>query len=104
MATEREVHVCAPVHDAVLIEAPLKCLDNAVAETQSAMAEASATVLDGFRLRTDVEVFRYPDRFRDERGVEMWHLVEQNLDRIDVEYNPSPRASCCIRATPLLHR
>ena len=83
LATERGVRVCAPVHDAVLIEAPLKCLDHAVAETQSAMAEASATVLDGFRLRTDVEVFRHPERFRDERGAEMWHLVEQNLEQID---------------------
>ncbi len=48
LATERGISVCAPVHDAILIEAPLSHLDEAVAEAQKAMAEASAGVLDDF--------------------------------------------------------
>ena len=31
---------------------------------QAAMAKASRIVLDGFELRTDVNVIRYPDRYR----------------------------------------
>jgi DNA polymerase-1 len=73
--TERGTTVCAPVHDALLIEAPEAELEEAIATTQEAMAEASGFVLDGFRLRSDVKVIRSPDRYEDERGTEMWNLV-----------------------------
>jgi hypothetical protein len=75
LATERGINVCAPVHDALLIEAPLADLDAAVHLTQAAMAEASRIVLGGHELRSDAKVFRYPDRFSDERGMQMWNAV-----------------------------
>ena len=50
LATERGIEVCAPVHDAVLICAPLERLDADVARMQDAMREASRIVLDGFEL------------------------------------------------------
>jgi hypothetical protein len=83
LATERGVRVCAPVHDALLIEARLEDLQDAVAATQEAMAEASALVLDGFRLRSDAELFRYPDRFEDERGRKMWSTVSGILTELN---------------------
>ena len=39
------------------------------------MREASAVVLAGFELGTDAQVSRYPDRFMDERGKDMWDRV-----------------------------
>ena len=39
------------------------------------MAKASRIVLDGFELRTDVKVVRYPDRYQDRRGAVMWDRV-----------------------------
>ena len=39
------------------------------------MAKASRVVLDGFELRTDVNVVRYPDRYQDPRGAVMWQRV-----------------------------
>jgi DNA polymerase I-like protein with 3'-5' exonuclease and polymerase domains len=39
--TESGIEVCAPVHDAILIEAPLSGIDAAVKETQLLMEEAS---------------------------------------------------------------
>ena len=75
LLTEAGIHVCAPVHDALLIEAPLDELDKAVATTQALMAEASRIVLDGFELGSDAKVIRYPDRYMDERGVTMWNTV-----------------------------
>ena len=75
LATERGVTVCAPVHDALLIEAPLGDLESAVERTQRAMAEASAIVLGGFPLRSEAKVVRYPERFKDERGARMWSTV-----------------------------
>jgi DNA polymerase I len=45
------------------------------------MAEASRFVLAGFELATDVMIVRWPDRYSDPRGTEMWYrvcgLVEQ---------------------------
>jgi hypothetical protein len=76
---EAGIAVCAPVHDAVLIEAPLARLDQVIEETQRFMADASATVLGGFRLRSDAETFRYPNRYQDERGARMWATVEHIL-------------------------
>ena len=77
MATERGIEVCAPVHDAVLICAPLDRLDADIAVMRSTMAEASRIVLDGFELCTDAHVTRYPDRFRDPggRGDVVWQQV-----------------------------
>jgi hypothetical protein len=74
-ATEHDIHICAPVHDAVLIEAPLEDLDDTVVEMQRYMAEASAAVLDGFQLRSEAKVFRYPEHYQDERGKHMWDII-----------------------------
>lgn len=82
LATDRGIRICAPVHDALLIEAPLHGLDHAVEETQRAMGDASALVLDGFRLRTDVKPTRYPDRFDDARGRRMWTAIRQELKEV----------------------
>jgi hypothetical protein len=75
LATERGIEVCAPVHDAALICAPLECLEADVAQMQEAMCEASRMVLGGFKLGTDVHVVRYPGRYMDERGAAMWDRV-----------------------------
>jgi len=55
--------------------------DETVAAAQSFMAEASAVILNGFQLRSDVKIVRYPDRYMDERGVVMWDTVQSILDR-----------------------
>jgi hypothetical protein len=75
LATERGIEVCAPVHDAVLICAPLERLDADVARMRDAMREASCIVLGGFELGTDAHIVRYPDRYMDERGEVMWARV-----------------------------
>ena len=74
-ATEQGVEVCALIHDAVLIAAPLDQLDHDIERMKAAMAKASRVVLDGFELRTDVNVVRYPDRYQDPRGAVMWERV-----------------------------
>ena len=83
LATERGIEVCAPVHDAVLICAPLDRLDADIAGMRAAMAEASRIVLNGFELGTDVATVRYPDRYSDKRGVKMWKEVTSLIDQIN---------------------
>lgn len=83
LATERGIKVVAPVHDAVLIEAPLDQLDATAAEMQSLMLQASAIVLGGFELRSDVKFIRAPDRYVDERGTVMWNIVQELLSEAE---------------------
>jgi hypothetical protein len=76
LVTEAGINLCAPVHDALLIEGPATEIDDLVGETRRLMAQASRTVLGGFELRTGVEKVVYPGRYRDEaRGGPMWDRV-----------------------------
>jgi len=81
--TEAGVSVCAPVHDALLIESPVACIEEAVATTKRLMAKASEDLLGGFRLRSDATIVRYPDRYMDERGREMWQRVWSIVSRLE---------------------
>ena len=83
-AVERDIRVCAPVHDAILIEAPLDSLDEAVSAAQQAMADASSAVLGGMRLGSDAKIVRYPDRYQDGRGEKMWTTVWTILKRLGI--------------------
>lgn len=83
LATERGIQVCAPIHDALLVEGPVDGIADVVGDTQAAMAEASRIVLDGFELRSDAEVVRWPDRYTDPRGARMWDTVMRILDDLD---------------------
>jgi hypothetical protein len=76
-ATEREVQVVAPVHDALLIEADASNIRDAVAATRAAMAEASRVVLAGVEVDTDVEVIAWLSRYADARGEVMWARPHQ---------------------------
>ena len=75
LATERGIVVCAPVHDALLVEGPAHEIETVVADTERAMAEASRIILAGSELRTDVKIVRWPDRYVDPRGAKMWETI-----------------------------
>lgn len=79
LIVERGIRLLAPIHDAVMVEGPADAIDSVVAETQAAMCEAGSIILDGFELRTDADVVVYPNRYSDERGVEMWGRVNSIL-------------------------
>jgi len=82
MLTERSITVCAPVHDAVLIEAELRDIDEAVRHARDIMQEASRIVLDGFTIGTDAKIIAYPDRYMDDRGRRMWEAVRDIIGEL----------------------
>jgi len=82
-ATERGVEVHAPVQDALLVGGPVEDIEEVVRATQESMARASDLVLDGFILRTDTKIVRYPDRYSDKRGEAMWSRVMRLLDEME---------------------
>ena len=98
LMTEAGITVCAPNHDAIMIEAPLVDLGETVAEARRLMAEASAVVLDGFALRTDVQVVRAPDRWTEDRGHAVWSALQQALAP---GFGPAhPSDTTCSSASP----
>ena len=77
---ESGITVCAPVHDAVLIEAAVDEIDEVVAQSRAIMEAASRTVLGGSTIRTEAKIVRYPDRYTEARGTEMWQKLAGLLD------------------------
>lgn len=53
MATEAGLRICAPIHDALLLEAPLERLDEDVSHLRSLMVKASEMVMGSTATRTD---------------------------------------------------
>ena len=82
LTTERGIAVCAPIHDALLVEGPSDRIQDVVTATQAAMAEASEIVLDGFRLRSDAKIIGPGERYMDSRGEKMWQTVSRLLEEL----------------------
>jgi hypothetical protein len=100
LATEKGVTVCAPNHDALLIEAPLEDLADAVKATEAAMAEASEIVLDGFPLRTSVTTIRYPDHYPHLKSDALWSEIDRALTAFEGSDPAHQRDAPCARAHP----
>jgi DNA polymerase-1 len=78
-ATRHGIQLCAPVHDAVLIESSIERIKTDVALMQEIMRRASRAVLGAHELRTDAKIIRYPDRYTDPRGDAIWAQVLELL-------------------------
>ena len=77
---EAGIKICAPVHDAILIEAPLEQLDNQIELAQRIMEQACRDLLGGHACRVDAEIIRYPNRYMDtKRGLGMWNTVMRSV-------------------------
>jgi DNA polymerase I len=84
LATRHRIRLLAPVHDAVLIEAPIERIEADVALMQEIMRRASRIVLNAdatgtHELRTDAKIIRYPERYCDPRGAAIWDQVLEFL-------------------------
>jgi len=84
LGTRHGIRLLAPVHDAVLIEAPIEKIEADVALMQEIMRRASRIVLNAnvegtHELRTEAKTIRYPDRYTDKRGDAIWERVMQLL-------------------------
>lgn len=86
LLSENNIKIVAPVHDAVMIEVEEINADTEIEKAKKLMEDASEIVLGaGNRLKTDVEITRYPDRFFDERGTEVWNTIMQVLEEVKQE-------------------
>lgn len=82
LMVKRDVQLCAPVHDAVLIEATAATIELQARIAQQCMEEASHIVLGNFRLSSEVEIVRYPGRFIDASAQPFWNTVMQIYGKV----------------------
>ena len=75
LIVEAGITLCAPIHDAVLVEAPADEIDAVVERTRRLMGRASRELLGGFEVGTDAEIVRYPGRYMEGRGRRIWDLM-----------------------------
>ena len=62
---EAGITICAPLHDALLIEGDLADIDGIVTRAQEIMQQVASEVLDGLKLRVDAHDVRHPNTFGD---------------------------------------
>jgi DNA polymerase I len=84
LATRRGIKLLAPVHDAVLMEAPLQRIEADGALMREIMRRPSRIVLNAdvngtHELRTDCTIVRHPDSYSDKRGAKFWTEVTDLL-------------------------
>jgi DNA polymerase family A len=81
----RNIEVCGTVHDAVLIEAPIDRIEADVALAEEIMRRSGRVVLNTtdkrHDLRTSATIVKFPNRYVDKRGVQMWEEVLKLLEQ-----------------------
>ena len=82
LMVENDITLCAPVHDAVLIQSTDELIQEHVAIAQACMSLASQKMLSGFALSSDAEILSYPQRFLEDGAAEFWEKVMQILQTI----------------------
>lgn len=83
LAERRGIEIIAPVHDALMCEADLDCVEDVSAALDQVMGDASAIVLKGHRLPTDVQIIRPGENYFDDRGEKMWNTVCRILKKLE---------------------
>jgi DNA polymerase I-like protein with 3'-5' exonuclease and polymerase domains len=79
---ENGIELLATIHDAVLIGSTLEFIDRDVQIAIKCMERASEFVL-GTPIGVESFVVRYPDRYVDERGSEIWNHILRVLKEVE---------------------
>ena len=83
LAERRGLRIVAPVHDAIMAEAPVDQAEEVSAALDQVMRDASAVVLRGYALPTDVQMILPGQRYYDERGEAMWTTVTKLVAKLE---------------------
>ena len=84
LATKAGVKICAPIHDAFLIEADEDDINASIWAMQDAMECASRQVLGELELRSDVKVIWSGERYEDPRGAAVWESIGDLISKDQV--------------------
>jgi DNA polymerase I-like protein with 3'-5' exonuclease and polymerase domains len=82
LMVQRGIQLCAPIHDAVLIEATEETIDEQVSIAQECMEQASLIVLGDFTLTSDAKIIKHPGRFLEDDAEPFWNTVISIYEQI----------------------
>jgi hypothetical protein len=92
-ACDAGIMVCAPIHDAILIEGSFEEIGtdespgSHVLHLQKIMGDVSETILGpGYRIRVDHKIVRWPDHYSDKRGEKMFETIRGELERVQFRH------------------
>lgn len=88
------VTLCAPLHDAILIESSNELIEEHTKITQRCMVEASKILLDGFALSSDAEIIHHPNRFLDKSTQPFWDQVMEILSEVKTDAHSESELTC----------
>jgi len=83
LAERRGIRIIGPVHDAFMAEAPVDQIEEASAQLDQAMRDASRVILQGYELCTDWQIIRPGERFYDKRGKKMWDTITTLVAKLE---------------------
>jgi DNA polymerase I len=85
LAERRGLPICSTIHDAAMAHGEDACIDDISRELDRTMGDASALVLDGYRLPTDdgSGPIRFGQRFYDKNGEVMWDKINELIDKLE---------------------
>lgn len=82
LALDAGIPIIAPIHDALLVEAPTPEIERVVEQTREVMERASRLLLSHVTVRTEAKIVNYPDRYVDGRGAALWEKLMGILNEI----------------------
>ena len=85
LAERRGISIVAPVHDAVMVEAPAEQATDVSAALDRVMRDAAVVVLRGYELPTDVKMVAAGRRYFDERGEAMWNTISRLITKREAQ-------------------
>jgi hypothetical protein len=84
LAERRGIAIVAPIHDAVIAEAPVDQAEDVSAALDHVMRDAGAVVLRGYdALPSDKQIIRPGEHFVDKRGAKMWVAVTRLVAKLE---------------------
>lgn len=100
LMVRRGIQLCAPIHDAVLIEATEETIEDQVKIAQECMEQASLIVLEDFTLGSDAKIIKYPGRFLEDGAEPFWNTVIAIYEQVKAEADEKLNTSLLLDLTP----
>jgi hypothetical protein len=83
LGEQRSLGIIAPIHDAIMAEGRLADAKDHVQALETLMGDASAVMLQGYRLPSDCKIIRPGEHYEDDRGKGMWDTIVKLLAKLE---------------------
>jgi hypothetical protein len=82
LGEQQSLGIIAPIHDAIMAEGALAGAEDLARALEALMGDASAAMLQGYRLPSDYKIIRPGEHYEDDRGKAMWDTVTRLMAKL----------------------